>query len=411
MSKLNLIKVNKCLGLNFYSGSIRLEELFECYQVPIYKAGTADITAKDSGYQRQPREKRVRDIKDRIVSTLTLEGKEIVNTEAFVDNVNLNLRTPLVEQIIKPVVKDKDGYGDVFSFDYNRDEIDKFFVVDGQTRIRGAHAAYREALENNNLVLAGELGDTRLQFTLTFCSDIFKEAYGFYLINQYSKAIPPEGAIRLLHEGKEKGDVNFVNEVTISKQVDKVESMKVSQFLFDNSEVWAGNISDFNESGSSKINIQALTRIIIPIHKRIKRVEGRESVSPEGATAAVVDAFWCGVKEAYPEMFSEDKKDNYNILKAASAEVMMMVLFEMYKLNQVRTFGLMTDKKLFKKKIKMLFDAVEDRNLDDTANVKGSDLFIVGKEGVIGKYGNASAKKQFVERIKNKFVEQLYTSV
>ena len=71
----------------------------------------------------------------------------------------------------------------------------------------------------------------------------------------------------------------------------------------------------------------------------------------------------------------------------------------------------MTDKKLFKKKMKMLFDSVEDRNLNDTANVKGSDLFIVGNEGVIGKYGNASAKKQFVERIKNKFVEQLYTSV
>ena len=245
--KLNIIKVNKCLGLNFYSGSIRLEDLFERYQVPVYKAGTADITAKDSGYQRQPKEKRVRDIKDRIVSTLTLEGKEIVNTEAFVDNVNLNLRTPLAEQIIKPVTKDKDGYGDVFLFDYDSEDIDKFFVVDGQTRIRGAHAAYREALENNNLVLAGELGDTRLQFTLTFCSDIFKEAYGFYLINQYAKAIPPEGAIRLLHEGKEKGDVNFVNEVTISKQIDKVESMKVAQFLFDNSEVWAGNISDFNE--------------------------------------------------------------------------------------------------------------------------------------------------------------------
>ena len=44
--KLNLIKVNKCLGINFYSGSIRLEDLFESYQVPVYKPGAGDIQSK-----------------------------------------------------------------------------------------------------------------------------------------------------------------------------------------------------------------------------------------------------------------------------------------------------------------------------------------------------------------------------
>jgi len=407
--KLNLIKVNKCLGLNFYSGSIRLGDLFECYQVPIYNAGSGDITAKDSGYQRQPKQKRVDDIKNRIMTVV--RDDEIVNTEAFVDNVNLNLRASIAEQILKPLVPGEDGFGDVFIFNYDRSELEKFFVVDGQTRIRGAHAAYRESLENNNLELAGELGDTRLQFTLTFCENIFLEAYGFYLINQYAKAIPPEGAIRLLHEGKEKGDVNFVNEVTISKQVDKVESMKVAQWLFDNSEVWAGNISDFNDSASNKINIQALTRIIMPIHKIIKRMEGRESISPEESTRVVVEAFWCGIKEAYPKMFSIDERDNYNILKAASAEIMMMVLVNMYQLNQTRSFGSMTDKKLFKNKVKSLLDVIDARNMGDTATVKGSDLFIVGKEGVIGNYGNASSKKQFVERINNEFVMQIYATL
>ena len=103
--------------------------------------------------------------------------------------------------------------------------------------------------------------------------------------------------------------------------------------------------------------------------------------------------------------------DNYNILKAASAEVMMMVLVEMYQLNQTRTFGVMTDKELFKKKIKALFDAVEERNLGDSAKVKGSSIFIIGKEGVIGKYGNASSKKQFVGKVRTIFLDQMYSSI
>ena len=407
--KLNLIKVNKCLGINFYSGSIRLADLFESYKVPIYKAGTSDITAEDSGYQRIPKQKRVDDVKNRILTVVRDDEK--VNTEPFVDNVNLNLRTPLAEKLINPLVKGSEDFGDVFVYDYNPNEVDRFFIVDGQTRIRGAQAAYRDSLENNNLELASWLGDTRLQFTLTFCDDIFKEAYVFYLINQYAKAIPPEGAIRLLHEGKEKGNVDFANEVTIGNKVDMVESMKVAQWLYDYSEVWSTNIADFNDSGSSKINIQALTRIIMPIHKIIKKIDGRESISPEDTTRSVVEAFWCGVKEAYPEMFSGDSKNNYNILKAASAEVMMMVLVEMYQLNQTRTFGVMTDKELFKKKIKALFDAVEERNLGDSAKVKGSSIFIIGKEGVIGKYGNASSKKQFVGKVRTIFLDQMYSSI
>ena len=407
--KLNLIKVNKCLGLNFYSGSIRLGDLFECYQVPIYKAGCGDITAKDSGYQRQPKQKRIDDVKNRIMTVV--RDDEVVNTEAFVDNVNLNLRSPLAEKLIKPIIDGLDGFGDIFVFDYDASEVEKFFVVDGQTRIRGAHAAYRDALENKNLELAGVLGDTRLQFTLTFCDDIFLEAYGFYLINQYAKAIPPEGAIRLLHEGKQKGDVNFINEVTISKQIDKVESMKVAQWLFDNSDVWSGNISDFNDSGASKINIQALTRIIMPIHKIIKMAEGRVSINPEESTIKVVEAFWCGLMEAYPEMFSGEQRENYNILKAASAEILMMVLANIFQLNQTKSFGNMTDKKLFKGLIKSLFDVIDARNMGDTATVKGSDLFIIGKDGVIANYGNASSKKQFVERINNEFVKQMYSAL
>ena len=90
---------------------------------------------------------------------------------------------------------------------------------------------------------------------------------------------------------------------------------------------------------------------------------------------------------------------------------MMMVLVNMYQLNKTRSFGMMTDKKMFKEKLKALFDVIEAKKMGETATVKGSNLFIVGKKGAIGNYGNASSRSQFVDRINVKFLEQMYAAL
>lgn len=401
---LNLIKSNHCLGLNFYSGSITLEELSDNYDVPIYSPGAGDITEEGGGYQRIPKEKRVNDVKDRI-SKLYIETQE-VNTEAFVDNVNLNLRSESSEDYLTPINKSKTGFGDVFTFPYISD-LGKFMTVDGQTRIKGALRALRDAYDNKDLKLAGELAQVRLQFSLTFCEDVFKEAYIFYLINNYAKSIPPAGALRLLHEGKARGLIRFVNEVTRAKKEDLVESMHVAQRLFDTSEVWQGNINDFNASGGGRINIDALSRIIVPLQKLIKkRSEGNGSKKAEEITAEVVEAFWCGLKDIYPQMFDNDEGNQYNILKAGSAEVMMLVLENIYTLSTTKDLGLMTDRKTFAAILKKLLERVKERNFSDTANVKGADLFLIGKAGAMARFGNAAAKKEFAIRVNREFFKQ-----
>ena len=87
--QLNLIKVNECLGINFYSGAIRLSDLFENYDIPVYRTGK-DVTAKDGGYQREAKTTRIYDVKKRVMDPLP--GQKAPNTEAFVDNINLNIR-------------------------------------------------------------------------------------------------------------------------------------------------------------------------------------------------------------------------------------------------------------------------------------------------------------------------------
>ena len=141
--KINLIKVNNCLGVNFYTGSVALGDLFDNFQIPVYRAGSSDITAADSGYQREAKPNRIELVSSRI--STPHPGMAIPNTEPFVDNVNLNLRSSDAEEsYVKPLTNSDDGFGDFYEFNYIPG-LGKFQVVDGQTRIKGAQRAYTNA--------------------------------------------------------------------------------------------------------------------------------------------------------------------------------------------------------------------------------------------------------------------------
>ena len=157
--------------------------MFDNFQIPVYKAGSSSITAPDSGYQREAKSNRVEAISTRIATSHP--GMQIPNTEPFVDNVNLNLRSSEAEKsYVKTVGNSKDEFGGFFEFEYIP-KLGKFQVVDGQTRIKGAQRAYTNAKNDGKHKLAQDIADTRVNVTLCFSEDIFKEAYKFYLINNY----------------------------------------------------------------------------------------------------------------------------------------------------------------------------------------------------------------------------------
>ena len=140
------------------------------------------------------------------------------------------------------------------------------------------------------------------------------------------------------------------------------------------------------------------------IKKEIAR-SGKDSGSKkaEEVTFEVVEAFWCGLQDAYPQMFSVDEGNKYNVLKAGSAEVMMLVLENIYKRSLKQNLGSMTDRKTFDVMLKKLLEKVNERNFDDTADVKGAELFLVGKAGAMARFGNAAAKKEFAIRVNREF--------
>ena len=403
---INLIKAHNTLGVNFYSGTMKLVDLFENFEVPVYRANSSDITRSDSGYQREATPARIDLAKNRVINPIP--GTTIPNTELFVDCINLNLRAEDAENYVKPLVKGNDDFGDFFKFDYTQ-TLGKFMFVDGQTRFRGAYRAWSEAREAKDYALADKIANLKVGIFLTFCNDQYKEAYVFYLINQYSKAISPDGASRLLLEGSKNNDVNFVNEITRAKKGQEISSMAIAEKLSIHSNVWANNVKDFNaQSGDrQKISIKAFARIINFLLKEVKSNSTSNKLTPEQSTYNIVEAFWEGLSITYPEMFKPATKEKYNVLKAGPAEVLMRLLVKMYTLSvNGNTFGNLDDPKTFKNILKPVLDSHKDTNTDGN-NVSGSRLFLTGKDGAMGKYSNNAAKGEKATAIQREVFDHL----
>ena len=145
--------------------------------------------------------------------------------DPFVDNINLNMRKNDNEKHVRPLVKGKDKYGDFFEFEYNEDHFGKFFVVDGQTRLQGGIAAYKRAQDAGDNEARDKIGSINVHFTLTFCVDIYKEAYLFYLINHHVKKIPPEAAITLIEQGHGKKHVLFSNDIIVDEKKNMISTV------------------------------------------------------------------------------------------------------------------------------------------------------------------------------------------
>ena len=385
------------LGIDLYAGSIKLGDLFgdgtpkgRNYWVPVYDPHSSDITHPKSGYQREAKKVRVDQVMQRIISPIP--GLSTPNNEPFIDNVNLNLR--FKEAVyLKPLDKDQTDYGDFFVFEYIS-KLGQFNVLDGQTRIKGAELAWREPIDKNDMQLAREISETRVSITLSFCPDIFKEAYIFYLINQYSKVIPPDGATRLLFEGVKKNKIEFINEVTRANKESLIESMGVAERLSQNSSVWAGNIKDFNESGGGKMSIKAVAKIIEPLYKLVKK-EKLGSKKVEDVVYDITEAYWSGLKLAYPVMFNAGTSSKYNILKAGPSEIMMKVLVKIYDIHKEHPAKVksLIDKKAFKSLMKGTLDKHEDTD-NNNNKIRGDKLFLSGENGAMGRYSNNAAKEE-----------------
>ena len=322
----NLIKVSNIFGIDFYNGAIQVRDLLSIMEVAEFNPWESPL----KGYQRKLNGLKVNQIAERTIDNLR-------SPEALVDAINLNIREKDAVAYIKPIDKSNDRYGGFHTLTYIQ-KLGKAFIVDGQHRAKGLQAAASKLRDDNRLQDREILLDTYINISLTLTDDIYKEAYTFYLINQYAKNVSPEGATRLMVEGFENGSIEFQNEVTSgSTKVteDDIESAKIADNLSANSSVWAARIKDYNEKGAGKVSIRSMAMMIRPVYLKVKEsiANADSKQNPGTVTFDLIEIYWKALAKVFPDMFSQIKGKNYGITKSSQAEVMMKVLGYIYQVH------------------------------------------------------------------------------
>lgn len=393
MIQIPLIKSSQILGVQFYTGTMNTRDLIDHSEAPLYEPGT-NIS---KGYQRAPKDQRVYAIRDRVLS-------DPDSMDSFITSITLNIRVPEAVSYIK---SNKNGHA-TFEF---IDNLGPFYLVDGQTRMLGIKLARSEAFSKRLSKVVDAIDNSRISITLSFTDDVFKEAYFFYLINQYAKSIPPEGAMRMIYDGFMNNETQFINEITSPStrvSADDIIAMSVAEMLYNHSTIWAGRIRDFNESGVGKMSIRAVAMkmvkpLVIKISNQLKAAGGKQ-FSPEKICFDIIEAYWVAISRIFPEMFHSSTERDYGITKSSQSEVMTKVLRYIYDAkdsywaSQKVTFGDPKDPKVWEKLLKKPLTNFSDQN-GDGQKVVGKVCWFVGSSGSMGQYTNSAAKRQIAQRL------------
>lgn len=394
----NLIKVSNIFGIDFYNGAIQVRDLLSIMEVAEFNPWESPL----KGYQRKLNGPKVNQIAERTIDNLR-------SPEALVDAINLNIREKDAVAYIKPIDKSNDRYGGFHTLTYIQ-KLGKAFIVDGQHRAKGLQAAASKLRDDNRLQDREILLDTYINISLTLTDDIYKEAYTFYLINQYAKNVSPEGATRLMVEGFENGSIEFQNEVTSgSTKVteDDIESAKIADNLSANSSVWAARIKDYNEKGAGKVSIRSMAMMIRPLYLKVKEsiANADSKQDPGTVTFDLIEIYWKALAKVFPDMFSQIKGKNYGITKSSQAEVMMKVLGYIFLVHNEEwnsrgyNFGDIKKDESWVKVLKTLKSFPDENNATPPRKVKGQDNWLVGTGGSMGKYTSAGAKINIAVRL------------
>ena len=357
-------------------------------------------------YQRDPSPSRISKTKDRLLA-------DIKSCDVFVDSVNLNLRLDKSKEnlFVKPIIKKSDGIGDVFELDLPEEY--KFFLVDGQTRLRGLEQAIATRDPKYQSKQISELENIYISFNLTVTEDHFKEGYVFFLINKHAKNIPPEGASKLIYNGSKAGDIYFNSEIKhLPNAQREIDWMDAANLVYTNSKIWGPLIKDYNHSSPGRIiTIRAISNSLISqfyetVDINYKKSQKKGSISKPvyQIVSEIFEAFWKGIGIVFNDFDSKQ----YMITKASNGEVMCKILNYILQLhfNGYYTLGNVLDEKEYAKLFGYIFNT--HREVNGMGKTVGkADLWRTGKTGAMGKYTSAAAKNELYENLRKVMVTQL----
>lgn len=319
---------------------------------------TSDIFARErgragkGGYQRRPKETRIKQIANKVSDGYYIPGAMITC-----------YRDPQKQ------VSFTNGVGEL--------ELDSdLYWMDGQTRMQGYITVYENPEDYG--VDVDEFGEKLLNIIIFLGADIKEEANQFFDINQFAKAVPPGNRIELsafLREG-DKTLEDILVDIT---------------WEFDNDPIWKDVITFPNETTGLLPNSSFVTSLV-----KVFKADNLARIQKKDDIKKLLNAAWGGLKMALPEAFKA--KNDYSLQRAIGVNMIH------YQIPKILFDIQMQNAEQFEKdKFLDYFDpnvwhqywnklqTFSDTNRNDV-EVVGHKVWLKGQEGAVGKYSSAAGR-------------------
>lgn len=356
-------------GIETYVGVIALSALdSSVIDIPIYDA------KKDTGYQRNPQDARVRNLARDILS------------------MKVDLPTAILISVRKPVPdkfllqSDEGIYLDIQAL---KAEGLKMNIVDGQHRIRALQRAAEVAQEQGSDI---SLNNFKLPFVCMINADEDEEMKQFYVVNKNAKSVTTDLALSILN--RQDGISEDLPHIKATDRW-KLRATQIAGKLCKDKGFWQGRIRLANmEKGDTTIPMAAFVKSMeIPF----RRSATFEALSLE-LQCRILNSFWDAIVELIPEAFTDDGQKEYSIQKGVGVGVLNALIPISIACAQAKRQEFFRAK-IYESILEDPIKGITGTNGEGDEVAGSDDFWKTGSAGAIGALSNEGGKAMLIRRL------------
>lgn len=336
--------------------------LVDLARIPVYEHN------KDSGYQRNHSESRVRDL-----------AKEIAEHHVDLPTaVLLSLRDVKSEDVLAPLGDDE--------YDINLAHDHKFQVVDGQHRI----LALKRAIE----VHGAKVQNLKVPVVCMIGASEVEELEQFYVVNSNAKSVAVSLSGELVAILSDHSP-SFRDRLVDKGKDWQVEARDIVKHLSKNSNIWQGRIRFANAQPElTTVTSAGLIKSLRPV---LGSMLFRTLFATEEAKAKAVHTYWVAVSRVLPDAFREPKQ--WNVQRNAGVEVIHGIYPVVLDCVRAGNQGSQSPKaEQFVPVLEELLPRLRAYNGYDQ-EVTGEEFWKYGKSGGFGNFTNGRGKAMLIKRL------------
>lgn len=346
-------------------GTITVEQLVGTSADELYKVPKFDRERNKDGYQRQPSDTRIKQLKGAL------------------QRANVDLPTAILLNRRDLKIDDLRSNGEERWLPVSTGQDDQFYIVDGQHRVIALERAYRDNPD--------EWRHYKIPFVCMIGADKGQEMKQFYVINTKSKKVETGLAYELLTKQAE----NDPDTLDILGRKDRwiPDGQSLINKLGD-TPIWKDLIRYPNDvKKNTVVKINTMTSSLKP--SLILESDIFASLS-EDEKLDILVAYWRGIRKVYRKAFDEVK--DYNVQHSVGVYVFHILLPHIVRLVYRLGQDKMYDEDVYAEILRPGLNELEGDNQEGEL-VSGIECWRVGKKGMSGSYSSATGHMRLANEI------------